>query len=441
MLLAAALAPLAVVPLVQGGLATALPSLVVLQTEMPAGAAALLVVFAAMRVVGMLWIYFAAWNTWANEVALMALFLVSPVIGVVVWLAGRDGLTRPPLGKERATFMGGRAVVPVFEPVYDAAQPQQGGVAPAVWPQQGAGFQGPPVAPPVAPQQAVQYWPPPPTAAGPPPQWPVAYPQGYVPFGPPPPVSWRLVGQRVEQKRDVLAWHNILLLLFDAFGLASCVMLLLLVPVMAAAGSIEELVAEDSVLFSPAFVLFSLVIQDGILVLFVWHQVVHRRVLTTDDMGVSRRFLLGEGRLPSLLAWGVVSGLVIVGAAVIVELAQAGLGFEAEAALGPAEGDWPGFIMWLLSGCVIAPLSEEFFFRGYAFHAFRERYGLAVGVAGSAVFFSAIHFNVYGFLPIIIAGVGLALVYHRTRSLVPCIVAHAVNNLIALAAMFLGLGG
>jgi membrane protease YdiL (CAAX protease family) len=164
-------------------------------------------------------------------------------------------------------------------------------------------------------------------------------------------------------------------------------------------------------------------------------------VLTTDDMGVSRRLLVGEGRLPSLAAKGVLFGLAIVGASLLVELAQAGAGFEAQGALGPAEGDWSGLLLWLVSGCVIAPLSEEFFFRGYAFHAFRQRYGLAVGVVASALFFSIIHLNAYGFLPILVAGVGLALVYHNTRSLVPCIVAHAVNNLIALAAMFLGFGG
>jgi hypothetical protein len=72
---------------------------VVLQTQLPAAAAGLMMLIVAVRVAGMLWIYFAAWNTWANEVALMALFLISPLIGVIVWFAARDSLARPPAGQ------------------------------------------------------------------------------------------------------------------------------------------------------------------------------------------------------------------------------------------------------------------------------------------------------------------------------------------------------
>jgi len=41
-------------------------------------------------------------------------------------------------------------------------------------------------------------------------------------------------------------------------------------------------------------------------------------------------------------------------------------------------------------------------------------------------------------LPIFAAGIGLALAYHWTGSLVPPMVAHGVNNLIALTLLYTG---
>ena len=85
--------------------------------------------------------------------------------------------------------------------------------------------------------------------------------------------------------------------------------------------------------------------------------------------------------------------------------------------------------------CVAAPIAEEIFFRGFCFTAFRRWIGVAGGAILSGVIFGAIHAgssDVVFLVPLAVFGVVLALLYHRTGSLLPCIVLHALNNSLAL---------
>jgi hypothetical protein len=93
-----------------------------------------------------------------------------------------------------------------------------------------------------------------------------------------------------------------------------------------------------------------------------------------------------------------------------------GGGLEIRAALG-------------LLSVVGAPLLEEIFFRGALYGAIRRRRGIAVGLAGSAVVFAMLHPQLpLGFLPIAILGAAYAGLYEWRQSLIPAMVAHALNN-------------
>ena len=86
---------------------------------------------------------------------------------------------------------------------------------------------------------------------------------------------------------------------------------------------------------------------------------------------------------------------------------------------------------------VVAPIAEEFFFRGFFFTALRNRVGLWWGAALTGIVFGAIHFGSApaGFIPPLgLFGFLLCLVYARTRSLYPCIALHCINNSIAFGA-------
>lgn len=84
---------------------------------------------------------------------------------------------------------------------------------------------------------------------------------------------------------------------------------------------------------------------------------------------------------------------------------------------------------------VVAPVAEEFFFRGYIFGALRNWKGMWIGALLTGLLFGAIHAGSAPdplYLPLLaVFGFVLCLLYARTRSLYPCIALHAINNSIA----------
>jgi uncharacterized protein len=84
--------------------------------------------------------------------------------------------------------------------------------------------------------------------------------------------------------------------------------------------------------------------------------------------------------------------------------------------------------------CVLAPIAEEFFFRGYFFSALRSWKGLWPAAVITGLVFGAIHIGsapVPYLVPLAVFGFVLCLLYWRTGSLYPCIVLHALNNCLA----------
>ncbi len=99
----------------------------------------------------------------------------------------------------------------------------------------------------------------------------------------------------------------------------------------------------------------------------------------------------------------------------------------------------PAAVAWLVVLlAVIVPLGEELYFRGIVYGGLRARYSLGWGLMGSTLFFGVVHRQVIHFLPIALLGLALALVYERTRSLLPAIAVHAVNNVISVLARVYG---
>jgi membrane protease YdiL (CAAX protease family) len=94
-------------------------------------------------------------------------------------------------------------------------------------------------------------------------------------------------------------------------------------------------------------------------------------------------------------------------------------------------------ILLLLSAAVAAPIGEEVFFRGWML-PYLGRLGLPSAVVVSSACFAAMHFHLPGLALYFIFGVGLAVLYLSTRSLLAPILAHAVNNLIAVTLLLAG---
>jgi uncharacterized protein len=104
-------------------------------------------------------------------------------------------------------------------------------------------------------------------------------------------------------------------------------------------------------------------------------------------------------------------------------------------------GSNEGTALLLLSAgltCAVAPICEEFLFRGFMFTAIRNRTGTLPAAAIVGVVFGAVH---YGSAPVLdlvtlaALGFGLCLLYRYTGSLYPSIAAHSLNNSIAYGAL------
>jgi len=84
--------------------------------------------------------------------------------------------------------------------------------------------------------------------------------------------------------------------------------------------------------------------------------------------------------------------------------------------------------------CVVAPVAEEFFFRGYFFTALRGWKGPWLAAVLTGLVFGAIHAGsapIPFLVPLAVLGFILCVLYWRTGSLYPCMALHALNNSLA----------
>jgi hypothetical protein len=93
-------------------------------------------------------------------------------------------------------------------------------------------------------------------------------------------------------------------------------------------------------------------------------------------------------------------------------------------------GGGPMFLVSLIEYVVLAPVLEEFTFRGLLFATLRRRVGPYWAASISSAIFAAAHgYGIIGFLSVLWSGVLWAWTYEKSGSLLPGIMAHALNNL------------
>ncbi|KNZ68518.1 Abortive infection protein [Thermincola ferriacetica] len=101
------------------------------------------------------------------------------------------------------------------------------------------------------------------------------------------------------------------------------------------------------------------------------------------------------------------------------------------------DGKWSRLLAFFL-GSVMAPLSEEIYFRGMVYPVFRDRFGRLPGMVISGLIFSLMHRDLFRFIPIAVGGIGLAYLFERTKSLWASIFAHSTWNTVMLLLMATG---
>jgi membrane protease YdiL (CAAX protease family) len=180
-------------------------------------------------------------------------------------------------------------------------------------------------------------------------------------------------------------------------------------------------------------------------VLVGWLSVYHRgwpSVMRLPERGrwrseISAGVLFGAALYP--LAVFVVGGLVLV---VLSALSDEPVRSPEQV---PEQLSAVGIAVTTVYAIVIAPIGEEFFFRGVLFRSLRDRYGFAIGAIGSGIAFGLIHYipgpaidALLLMIVMVFTGAALAYIYERRGTIVAPMAAHVTFNVIGLA-LILGL--
>lgn len=86
---------------------------------------------------------------------------------------------------------------------------------------------------------------------------------------------------------------------------------------------------------------------------------------------------------------------------------------------------------------ITGPILEEILFRGVILDGFLNRYKPGKAIFWSAFLFGLFHMNPWQFIPAFLTGLLLGYIYLKTRSLIPVIFIHIINNSFSYLILYL----
>jgi membrane protease YdiL (CAAX protease family) len=169
--------------------------------------------------------------------------------------------------------------------------------------------------------------------------------------------------------------------------------------------------------------------QDVIFVFVAW-------IAVRLSVGETPRWRFGlvrpEGVL-NVLRWTAAAYAIFWGAAIVLSLAF-GQPDDQTLVTDLRDEDALGVVIaWAVLICLLAPIVEEFFFRGFMFTVLYRRMGVVWAVIVDGIVFGIGHAGgaeIVQLLALAAFGMGLCLLYWRTQSIIPCMALHALNNSI-----------
>jgi len=134
--------------------------------------------------------------------------------------------------------------------------------------------------------------------------------------------------------------------------------------------------------------------------------------------------------LATLVAYYIAAGLF---ASLVLKPNQEDIGGE----LGVGNPSVVIAVAAVLMIVLLAPIAEELFFRGFLFAGLRTRWSLWPAAITSGLIFGSVHAptGITTVVPLAVLGFALCWLYDRTGSLWPCVIAHMINNGLALAVV------
>lgn len=193
--------------------------------------------------------------------------------------------------------------------------------------------------------------------------------------------------------------------------------------------NIVEAVKTNDILFSALVELIVLGAEAGVL---IW--IAKKRQAKLADFGF-RKFNVIKTILFIIGSFLVLSAIVAIVYAVLVWLWPSFNANEAQD-VGFEYGK-AGIGLWFsfFSTVVLAPVVEEIYFRGFIMPATTKRFGWLIGITVSAVLFAILHLQLNVIVYTFVFGIILAALYIKTKSIIPSIILHIMNNLIAFSIL------
>ena len=235
---------------------------------------------------------------------------------------------------------------------------------------------------------------------------------GARPPAPPVPSRWR-PGQ------VPWGWRQAVL---GAVVAAAPIVLLTLLAYVAAGGS--SATSGKPTVSSAAFSVIVTIVFDSWFVFVAWLFSLRGRHLTRRSWGFRPP--------PKAIFWVVPVGFVAV--YLINEVYNTLVSTKTQAVVNDFPHSLGGLLLFILLACIVAPLFEETFFRGFLFQGFTSSFGPVWGAVISATLFSLSHQQLDIFVPLFALGVALAWVFYYTRSLWGNVALHSLFNAIAILA-------
>jgi membrane protease YdiL (CAAX protease family) len=204
--------------------------------------------------------------------------------------------------------------------------------------------------------------------------------------------------------------------------------------------------------------LLKLVGVDGVVTLLLVQNIAFALVPVVRVRWLRRESLADLGlraeRPLRLVAFGIGLGALVLlsNAALGAAFASSGVRQNQSAQYPLYAGDYLGQALFLLGAAVAAPVGEEVLFRGYVFSTLRRiwggrPWGRAAAYGLSALLFALAHSLaatqgiVALLVPAFVMGLLLAWGRERSGSILPSVVAHGINNGLALVALLACING
>jgi membrane protease YdiL (CAAX protease family) len=151
-----------------------------------------------------------------------------------------------------------------------------------------------------------------------------------------------------------------------------------------------------------------------------------------DRLGFTKVFFWGAGLLISALP------LIFASSAVVSSLMHANSQNDSQPIMQLFErvGEPAKRIPIILLAVVIAPLAEEFFFRGFLYGVLKRYAGALPALLFTGIAFALIHLHVPSLLPLFLLACVLTLAYELSGSLLVPMAMHALFNAITLVGVF-----